>query len=232
MEITKDFQEIAFFAKKYGIDKFIDNIDHSFLNIQKYRASEVIIGNKKKMEKIFFLVSGKIKILTLQENGKRVLIRFSTPLNILGDLEFLSDYPIETQVEAVTDVIFITINQDEARRKLYNDSDFLRLIIINLGHKLKTMTKNASNNLLYPLKSRLASYLLSISHDENKNKLSEDIMTSNLTDIAEFLGTTYRHLNRVLKELEEKNIIRREPKHIKILNMEQLISISNALSYE
>ena len=51
------------------------------------------------------------------------------------------------------------------------------------------------------------------------------IMIDNYSNLADLLGTSYRHLNRVLNKLVEKGIILKDKNEIKILNKEELENI-------
>jgi CRP-like cAMP-binding protein len=53
-------------------------------------------------------------------------------------------------------------------------------------------------------------------------KEKEILLEEPLKDIAQFLGTTYRHLNRTLHELEHHGIIRCEDRKIYLLDEEKL----------
>lgn len=55
------------------------------------------------------------------------------------------------------------------------------------------------------------------------------ILNSSFKEISEFLGTTYRHLNRTFKELEAKSIIRCEDKKIYIMDERKLHELSKKL---
>jgi CRP-like cAMP-binding protein len=76
---------------------------------------------------------------------------------------------------------------------------------------------NSSYNYIYPLTNRLASYLL----ESTPEKDLIEINTS-YEEIAQFLGTTYRHLNRTIKAMESKSIIRCKDRKIYVLDMEKL----------
>ena len=73
-------------------------------------------------------------------------------------------------------------------------------------------------NRIFPLENKLASYLLAM----NSNNI---IMIDNYSNLADLLGTSYRHLNRVLNKLVEKGIILKDKNEIKILNKEELENI-------
>ena len=78
-------------------------------------------------------------------------------------------------------------------------------------------------NILYPLENRLASYILASYTNEDNNN------TENLTQIAEFLGTSYRHLLRVVKEFELEKIIKRDNKKLVILDKDKLEELAGDL---
>ncbi|MDU2112737.1 MAG: helix-turn-helix domain-containing protein, partial [Clostridiales bacterium] len=74
-----------------------------------------------------------------------------------------------------------------------------------------------------PLENRLASYILASYTNEDNNN------TENLTQIAEFLGTSYRHLLRVVKEFELEKIIKRDNKKLVILDKDKLEDLAGDL---
>ncbi|WKL04319.1 helix-turn-helix domain-containing protein [Paenibacillus amylolyticus] len=84
--------------------------------------------------------------------------------------------------------------------------------------------------MLYPVESRFASYLLStMGQDESS---SEEIQTSKLTELADMLGTSYRHLNRVVQDLCNRNIIHKVQRKLVICDLEQLRVIVGGNIYE
>ena len=89
--------------------------------------------------------------------------------------------------------------------------------------KLASLSVSNSVNILYPLENRLASYILASYTNEDSNN------TENLTQIAEFLGTSYRHLLRVVKEFELEKIIKRYNKKLVILDKDKLEDLAGDL---
>ena len=61
---------------------------------------------------------------------------------------------------------------------------------------------------------------------ENLKTENKIVLNSTYKEIAQFLGTTYRHLSRTLKEMETQNIIKCEDKVIQVLNISELHSLS------
>lgn len=77
-------------------------------------------------------------------------------------------------------------------------------------------------NQVLPVISRLALYILA--HPTNNEK--EKVVLPSKEDIASLLGTTPRHLNRVLKELVESEIISAGYPLLHILNRPALQALT------
>ena len=77
-----------------------------------------------------------------------------------------------------------------------------------------------SINILSPIENRFASYLLSSLPSNNFEEIFVDI--DGINNLSELLGSSYRHLNRVIKNLSDLKIIEKNKNTIKILNLEKL----------
>ncbi|MER2038153.1 MAG: helix-turn-helix domain-containing protein [Solibacillus sp.] len=97
---------------------------------------------------------------------------------------------------------------------------------------IEAMTKyNFSSrvNALSPVSVRLAAYYCTI---ESTNGNSEYITSKKLDEVASLIGTTKRHLNRILKQWSEEGSIHRAGDHIQILNWEKIRMYSNNVRFE
>lgn len=227
-----DRKIIMAYIQKYELDKIfkVNILEH--MELFSFGKGELVCSKDNELKHMFFLVEGKIKIYTLHEDGKSILLRFSYPLSILGDVELLTNYKVLCNVESINESIFIAVEMEKLRKYAYDDTIFLKFIIDNLSSKLYSSTNATSINLLYSLESRLASYLLSI--NDYQDKLAEyiEIKIPKLTEIAPLLGTSYRHLNRIVNKFINKNIIQKRKSTIIIKNIEKLKKLSEGNIYE
>lgn len=226
MKLLSDLSLMNHYINKFKLNNIFKQDMKQYMSLFVCEKSELICQINDELEWFYFVLKGKIKIYSLQENGKSILLRFYTPLSIIGDLELLKGYRVKANVEALTEVTLIGINMKDIRNLAYNDSVFLRFIIENLSHKLYTLSNVATLNQSYPFVNRFASYLVSITSDENSNKLIDEIKTNNLTELATFLGVSYRHLNRVIKDLCIKGIIKKTSEGIIIIDYKRLKNMS------
>jgi len=225
MKKINDLQKLNFYIKQYNIDEIFSSDMTEYMELHLFNKDEHIYRSGDPITYFYFLIDGKLKIYTLLENGKSLLLRFYKPLSLIGDIEISYNNIIDCHVEVIKQALCIGISIDNINKYAFNDPIFLRYLCKSLSQKLIIGSVSNSINLLYPLENRLASYLLSISSSNEINSIST-IKTTNLTHIAELLGTSYRHLLRVINKLCALNIIKRDKKTIIILDRDSLVKLA------
>ena len=209
-------------------------LDHIFLpevveamELRGYADKEKICSIGEKLDGLFVLVTGKIKVYTILPNGKTMLIRFAKPPALIGDVEWMADYPIQNMVESVGESSLLVISRTLMMEMELNNPAFLRFMVRNLSQKLYTFAHASAMNQLYPVENRFASYLLSLLFDGVGFDPAEEIRASTLVETAEMLGTSYRHLNRVINGMVGEGILERTRGRLRILNEERLKELAN-----
>lgn len=209
------------YIKKHNIEKIFDDEVLKYAQLHFYEKEEYILESGETLEYYYLLVEGKIKIYYPFENGKSMLLKFYKDFNTVGDIELFKGIPVLCNVDAVEDSYLLAIPSAILREKYFNNIKFLHHLVDSLSEKLYGTINNSSYNFVYPLINRLSSYLVEHLTDENYM-----ILNSSYLDIAQFLGTTYRHLNRTLKEMEAESIIKCDDKKIHILDLDKLRQLS------
>lgn len=230
MKLLDNREKLLSYINKFNIEDFfeIDMIDHMELHV--FSSGEQLFKSSEKIHYFYFMVDGKAKVNTLLKNGKSLLLRFYRPLQVLGDVEFLNYDHTHCNVEALSDVTCIGIPLDHLRSVASKDVKFLQFLCRSLSYKLANSSYWNSVNLLYPLENRLASYILAISdHDDDYTIPLNEIETHKLTDMAELLGTSYRHLNRTLNNLCQRGMIKKDRNSIIITDRPSLEELAGDL---
>ncbi len=232
MNIIPNRDLLLAFINQYKLNSLFETDISDHMSLFLFQKGALVCECSSKLEYLYFLVSGKLKIYTLLANGKSLLLRFNKPLSVIGDVEFLNKSKVICNVEAQVDSYLIGIKFTDLNLFAYNDPTFLRFIITSLSHKLYTASNTASLNLLYPLETRFACYLLAISvKQENESRVAE-IKAEKLTEVAMLLGTSYRHLNRIINIFRQENILSKEKKALKVLDFNKLKSLAKDNIYE
>ena len=205
------------YIDKYGLNNFFTNDMSEYMELILFEKNDYICKESEKMNYLYFFVEGKAKVYVILKNGKSLLLCFYYPMTVLGDLELVNNCDTTTNIQVLRDSYCIAIDLSKVRENLLLDAKFLRYACDSLGGKLQRSSNNSSINLLYPLENRFASYLLSV-----LPSYSDFITIEGVNHISELLGSSYRHLNRVIKSLCDNNIIEKNKNQKQILNLKKL----------
>ncbi|MFC5407222.1 Crp/Fnr family transcriptional regulator [Cohnella soli] len=201
------------------------------MELHAFDKGEIVVAADAPVDYFYLLVKGKVKNYRVLPNGKSMLIRFNGPISTIGDLEMTNGLTAQNTVESVNDTLFIAIPRQAYIDTANEDPAFLRFVIKHLVHKLHTFSNSSGLNLLYPVETRFASYLVSIAVDENDRAMIEELKTAKLTEIAELLGTSYRHLNRVVTQFAADGLVERARGSLYVKDIGRLKQLANGNLY-
>ncbi|XMB72945.1 Crp/Fnr family transcriptional regulator [Mycoplasmatota bacterium WC30] len=208
-------------------NKFMIKRDDKHFIHKEYSKGEFLINEGDKLENFYFVLSGKIKIYKNYENGKTLLLRIYDSFTILGDVEYFLKKDAQCSVEALSSLKIVKVPFSYIESTYRKNIVFLDSMLLQISEKILTTNDQATLNLIYPLETRLASYILSLSFDTLDN-----VSLPNLVDVSNHLGTSYRHLHRVMKKLVDQKAIIKNQSNIKIINKKLLSKIARGNVYE
>lgn len=186
----------------------------SGIKILEYKKAEFICIEGRPIYHLLLFLEGKAKVCFQAENGKSLLLCFYHAGGMIGELELImNNNRAQTTVQAISAVKCIGIPFSH-RRTLLTNIAFLNRIGAIIAHKLDRCTRNSAFIILYSLEARLCSYI----EITNKDGFFQD----KLTDIAELLGTSYRHLLRSLEKLCIRGILEKRDRGYFIVDYEAL----------
>ncbi|WP_085506479.1 Crp/Fnr family transcriptional regulator [Thalassobacillus devorans] len=220
------------YIKRYELGKVFPEHFRPLIKVYQFKKGNVLFSAGEELEELYILVDGKIKIFTLTPEGKSLINRFKRPLELIGDVEYVKRNTVFNSVEAVTDGVMLAASFADLANLEQDHPPFTRFLLETLARKFYTEAHTTNLNMLYPVEVRLASYLLSISSFSEGTIFHQEMHTSNLMELAEWLGTSYRHLNRVLKKMASDNIIERANGSIAIKDLEKLSILAKGNIYE
>ncbi|KQL52295.1 transcriptional regulator [Heyndrickxia shackletonii] len=204
------------------------SIQH-LLMLRTFHEKEIILQSGKEIDGLYLLIEGRYYVTTREVTGKELLLRYCNPLSVLGDIEILQDCTIQSDCIASSKCTFIFIPLSVYITYLQMDGTFTKLLLKELAYKLQTCTISSRVNALASVEARFAAYLCTIYSDSSTK---DYIFTSNLNEVASLIGTTKRHLNRIIKTWGEQDIITRTTEGIKIIDFAKLDLYSEDIRYE
>ncbi|WP_429351152.1 Crp/Fnr family transcriptional regulator [Paenibacillus sp. 4624] len=232
MEEIHESQQIIDHLKQYQLEAVFHEHLRPHMTLCQFEKCELICREGEASEYLYVLVEGKIKIFTTSPQDKTLVLCFKTPLEVVGDIEYVRESNIVNTVQAVSPVVMLRIHYRWLTELASDYAPLLQFLLKIISHKFYIDSNFSNFNLMYPVDVRLASYLLSISTDEGGTVMHEELDAFNLTDIANLIGTSYRHLNRVIQKLCADGYIQRDQGLIRIKNRAGLRHIAGHNIYE
>ncbi|KOR89041.1 Crp/Fnr family transcriptional regulator [Paenibacillus solani] len=203
-----------------------------YVVLHHFEQGELVCTQGEPAEMLYILVQGKIKIFTTSVEGKALVLSFKTPLEVIGDIEYIQGNPLINTVQAVSSVYMIGVPNRWLRKYGHDHAPLLQFLLRIITRKFYIKSNFLSFNLLHPVEVRLASYLLSVSVGESDTLATDNSAAFNLTDIANLLGTSYRHLNRVIQKFSQEGLIERHKGYILIKDRNALTHVAGGNIYE
>jgi len=221
MKRIDDEKLIKTYIEFHGIRKYLDEKTLSKVMLFRSASGEFLFEQGDVVEYLYLMVKGRIKVSIINENGDSYVLRYMNRFTILGEAEAFSGELAQCSVETLRESDFLRIAVKDITNDCFESPKFLKKIIISLSEKLRTFSSISYINSLYPVKKRLAIYLLSRYENSNCIKIGNI-----KKEIGDLLGITPRHLNRVISELVLEGILSIDNSEIIISDKDSLKAIA------
>lgn len=225
MEVLKNDKLLKRYLDKHDMKSHFTDMPIECMVMHKYEKGEHICIEGQELEFFYLFVEGRAKVYMTPSNGRALLLSFYEGFRLLGDVELVTKKPASSNVQVIETAICIGIPFNYARKELIKDIKFLQYVCDVLGEKLYRSSINSSINLLYPLENRLASCIVGMIQVKGEVLIFQE----KLTEIADLLGTSYRHLLRTLNQLTEKGVLFKLHKGYKVLDRNKLEILASDL---
>ena len=168
-----------------------------------YPGGGEIFAEWQPITRLVYLLEGRAKCAMSQENGTMTVLDFAQGPCFLGELELLGLQERAISVMAVTPCRGWSIDWTACREAILSDPVFLRALCIGSNEKAIRVAATAARNQSYPLKNRLATFVLTTQR--------QGVYREPHTQAAAYLGVSYRHLLAVLADFVRAGFLEKTP---------------------
>ena len=221
MRVARSEETIEHYVCRFDMMRFLNEAMLGHLQIFRFPAYTNIYIEQDEQHFLYFLVEGQVQCHHYHLNGKLAVSALSTPFAAIGDLEILSEERVHSNVIATQNTVMLGIARAHVHQYGADDPRFLRFLLDQLREKVYK-TNSLQMNQVLPVINRLAVYLLA----QSTTHVDGVIVLPDKETLASLLGTTPRHLNRVIKELVESGSISAGYPLVRILNRSALQTLT------
>ena len=221
MRYILDGEQIQNQIARSGWDKIFAPDVLQQVKMVDFLGGEYIVHRDDRVAYLYFMCSGSAKILLEYSNGKESLLQFVCAPSLLGELELFTDGISGAQVIAIKKCRCLVVPAEVGGHQLKTNSTFLNYLCKYLCNKVIIAQKKASAMSCFPLKNRLAEFMLQMEED--------GVYAVPHTEAAEYLGTSYRHLLLTFSHLADQGIICRRGGRYVITDRVQLTRLARQI---
>ena len=190
----------------------------------KLNRGEVLFHEGDKEDRLYVVVSGKIKLGRSGSAGRENLLAILGPGQMFGELSVFDPGPRTSSATAVTDVRLGTMDRDGLREWINKRPEIAEQLLRVLARRLRR-TNNALADLIFTdVPGRVAKALLQLARQFGQQDGPNLRVTHDLTqeELAQLVGASRETVNKALADFGHRGWLRLEGKSVIILDPERL----------
>ncbi len=158
---------------------------------------------------IYFVKEGKLRLYTLNEEGKQFTLGIIGSGNSFGNTKLFSLGTQNAYIETIEDVIFCLMRDNELEEFLLKRPKLLMNILKNLSLKLEEQNHMLEELALYDLKHRVLFWIRKLAHEfgVNHGEFTTIDLPLSHQDLANMIGSSRESVSIVLSDLVTEGII-------------------------
>ena len=216
------------YIQKYPVHDYFSTDIKAYLQLHTFKRGEFLCEERKMPDHLFFILEGKVQLSLIHQDGNVTLVQYYEPGDFLGELELLGMRRESQAIQAVGDVVCLALPFDRCKELMLSDAKFLQNLCRMVARKMQRSVNKLVGIQTYPLENRLASYLLQKDSEVGCGQW----MHVKLTDLALYLGTSYRHLSRVIKDFDDAGWIEKQRTKMRVLKRDELYELAEQMEIE
>ena len=181
-----------------------------------YPARTTIIHEGDKPDTLYYIIDGSVSVLIEDDEGREIVLAYLNPGDFFGEMGlFDEDTSRSAWVVARTACEMAQINYDQFRNLAMDDASIIFKLASQMATRLRKTSRKVSDLAFLDVTGRVAHTLLELTQEPDA-MTHPDGMQIRITrqEIARIVGCSREMVGRVLKELEDEELISAKGKTI------------------
>lgn len=172
---------------------------------RRFRRGEIIVEQGRKSDALFILLSGRARVITSDSRGREVILAVLEPGSYLGEMSLIDNEPHSATVRAEVQTDVLVLGRAEFAACLPESSSLSYAILRGLVARLRNADRQIESLALLDVYGRVARALLDMAQDDNGQRVIRQKVSRQ--DLAKVVGASREMVSRVMKDLEERDLI-------------------------
>ena len=160
----------------------------------------VIMAEGDRVDSLYIVISGRLKVMMGEANGKEVILGIIGPGEFFGEMGLIDDGPRSASVIAIEPCELLSVTRRGFKKCLVENFEVAMTVLRVLVRRLREADRKIASLAMLDVYGRVARLLLDLSENVNGQK----VVTKRLTkqDIAKMIGASREAVSLVMKELQ------------------------------
>lgn len=180
-----------------------------------YPKHSYVINEGDKSDYFYVVLSGKIKIVIADDDGKEVILAILGDGDHFGDFSLIDQQPRSASAVTMEESVLLLVTRDRFRECLLKDPLLAEQFMISLTQRMRVADRKIEGLALGDVYSRIARTLMDLAQEQD----GKMVLTQKLThqDLANMVGASREMVTRILRDLSTGGYIAVENREITLL---------------
>ena len=165
----------------------------------------VIVAEGARVDSLYIVLSGRLKVMMGEADGKEVILGIIGPGEIFGEMGLIDDRPRSASVIAIEPCELLSVTRRDFKKCLVENTEVAMTVLRVLVRRLREADRKIGSLAMLDVYGRVARLLLDMSENVN----GEKVVTKRLPkqDIAKMIGASREMVSLVMKDLQMSGYI-------------------------
>ena len=178
-----------------------------------------ILRAGEKADALYIILAGRAKVVIDDGDGREVTLSVIGPTDFFGEMSLIDDKPRSASVEAVERCEVLYMSKGAFTTCLQDNFELAMLILRAVVGRLREADRKIASLALMDVHGRVARLIMELAHKVNDHW----VVDTGSEEMARMVGASREMVSRVLKEMRESGLIRREKRKIIVLDAESMV---------
>jgi CRP-like cAMP-binding protein len=170
---------------------------------RQFKRADLILVAGKKLGSLVIILSGQVRVLMVEDDGKQAVIASLGPWECFGEMSILDGEPQTATVIADTPVDALLLSGDAFLYCIQNSTQLAIAVLTSLVGRLRNANQKIASLAYVSVYGRVAQYLVDIATESPSGEL---LLAKKLSQVemSQTLGASREMISQALKAFESQ----------------------------
>ena len=191
---------------------------------RRFRKGQAVFHEGGSSDRVVVLLSGRVKVSTMTEDGKEIVLAFRGPGDLLGELSAIDGQPRSASVEAIEPVEALAVATADFKAFLVEQPELSLMLLEILGRRLRDADRKRVEYGAHDTVGRVATRLLELAEEygEEDSRGIRIGLPLSQEELAGWTGASREAVSKALQTLRGAGWVVTERRRIIVCDPEAL----------